>query len=75
MIDELICMLFVYKLLFNFFSNKNEKNFQFFSFLFENQVKMSVAIHLAEPVVYYPIKNYGELINSGRRTKKQWEVD
>ena len=41
MIDELICMLFGYKLLHKIF---------IFLFLFENQVKMCVAINLADPV-------------------------
>ena len=43
MIDELTCLLFGYKLL--------KINFQFSSSLSENQVKMCVAIILADPAV------------------------
>ena len=43
MIEELICMLFWLK--------AAAINFQFSSFLFENQVKMCIAINLADPVL------------------------
>ena len=44
MIDELICMLFGYKML--------QQIFKFSSILFENQVKMCFAINLAGAVYY-----------------------